>query len=321
MTAPPAASLELVETGCTLCGSRESRVCASGTDFEYDTCPDSFDFVACAECGHQYLNPRPAASELGRIYPSNYYSFTGTSNRFVARMQRVWESGKVKLYREWVGEGPRRILDVGCGEGRFLSLLRDYGHPEWEMVGLEFDETAIARCKEKGFEAFAERVEDFAERPEQQGRYDGVVMLQLIEHVEDPALICERVRSLLRPGGVFIVETPNLGGLDFAMFRGRWWGHYHFPRHWNLFSRDALVRMLESRGFEIARHDYLISSSSWIISHHNFFKDRGWPAWFWRFFSYQNPILLALAVVIDTLRVRLGRDTSNQRVIGRRPAD
>jgi hypothetical protein len=67
--------------------------------------------------------------------------------------------------------------------------------------------------------------------------------------------------------------------------------------------------------------DYLISSSSWIISHHNFFKDRGWPGWFWRFFSYQNPILLGIAVVIDTLRVRFGGDTSNQRVIGRKSAD
>ena len=169
--------------------------------------------------------------------------------------------------------------------------------------------------------AFAERVEDFAVRPQERGRYDAVVMLQLIEHVEDPALICERVADLLVPGGVFIIETPNLGGLDYAIFKGRWWGHYHFPRHWNLFSTDALVRMLEQRGFEIARREYLISTSSWIISHQNYLKDRGWPGFVTRFFSYQNPILLALAVVVDTLRIRLGFDTSNQRVIGRKHAE
>ena len=78
--------------------------------------------------------------------------------------------------------------------------------------------------------------------------------------------------------------------------------------------------MLETKGFEIARREYLISTSSWIISHHNYAVDRGWPRWLQRFFNYQNPILLALAVVLDSSRTRLGLETSNQRVIARRPA-
>jgi 2-polyprenyl-3-methyl-5-hydroxy-6-metoxy-1,4-benzoquinol methylase len=315
---PDCRTLELTRTHCVLCGSQLSDVCASGTDFEYDTADNVFLMVACRECGHQYLNPRPSPNDLDRIYPSNYYSFTGTTNALVARMQRIWEGGKVKLYREWVGEGERRLLDVGCGNGRFLSLLREFGPPEWQMVGLEFDEGAIAQCREAGFEAHAERVEDFAGDAEQKGRYDAVIMLQLIEHVEDPALICEGVHTLLRPGGVFIIETPNLAGLDHRIFKGRWWGHYHFPRHWNLFSTTSLRRMLEERGFEVIRAECLISTSAWIISCHNYAKDRGWPMWVRRFFNYQNPILLGLAVVIDTLRTKLGYETSNQRVVGRK---
>ena len=77
--------------------------------------------------------------------------------------------------------------------------------------------------------------------------------------------------------------------------------------------------MLKKSGFEIVEHKFLISTSSWIISAHNYLKDRGWPALVWRFFSYQNPILLALAVGMDTLRIRLGQTTSNQRVLARRP--
>jgi 2-polyprenyl-3-methyl-5-hydroxy-6-metoxy-1,4-benzoquinol methylase len=313
------ASIELVHTRCVLCGSGDYEVCASGTDFEYDTVDDEFHFVACSACGHLYLNPRPSIDALDVIYPSNYYSFSGTTNALVARAQRFWEGGKVALYRSLVGDGERRLLDVGCGDGRFLALLRDFGDPKWQVVGLELDASAVAQCRADGFEAHAERVEDFAEQSEQQGRFDAVIMLQLIEHVEDPALICERVHALLRPGGVFIVETPNLAGLDYRIFRGRWWGHYHFPRHWHLFSRESLVRMLEQRGFEIERTECLISTSSWIISHHNYFKDRGYPLFVRRFFNYQNPILLGLAIAIDTLRTRLGLETSNQRVIGRKP--
>ena len=49
-------------------------------------------------------------------------------------------------------------------------------------------------------------------------------------------------------------------------------------------------------------------------------KDRGYPRFVHRFFNYQNPILLGLAVIVDTLRTRLGYETSNQRVIARKPS-
>ena len=310
--------IALVSVSCTLCGAKETNPCANGTDFEYDTTDETFFFVTCRQCGHQYLDPRPASSELERIYPADYYSFTGTTHALVGRLQRLWESRKVKLYREFVGDGERHLLDVGCGDGRLLQLLRDYGHPTWQPVGLEFDEAAVEHCRKMGFEAHASRIEEFSEEESQKNRYDAVIMLQLIEHVEDPAAICDRVHALLKKDGVFIIETPNLGGLDYRIFSGRWWGHYHFPRHWNLFSRKSLERMLDQHGFEPIASEYLISTSAWIISFHNFFKDRGWPTWLWRFFSYQNPLLLALAVSIDTLRMWMGRETSNQRVIARK---
>jgi SAM-dependent methyltransferase len=309
--------LSLIETCCVLCGAEESELAASGYDFEYHTAPNRFHFVRCRRCGHLYLNPRPSSADLGVIYPPNYYAFAGPGQPLVAQVRRRWEARKVRLYRDLIGAGPRRILDVGCGNGRFLSLLRDYGHPEWDLVGIDFDENAVRQCVAKGFRAYVSRIEDFAASGED---FDAVIMLQLIEHVDDPAKLCERVYSLLRPGGCFIVETPNLAGIDYRLFKRSWWGHYHFPRHWNLFSTPALHRLLEDRGFSIARSEYLISTSAWTISLHNYFLDNGLPDWFVRFFHYQNPILLSIFVVVDSLRARLGLPTSNQRVIGRKPA-
>ncbi len=144
-------------------------------------------------------------------------------------------------------------------------------------------------------------------------------MLQLIEHVEDPAAIARRAFALLRPGGIFVVETPNLAGWDYALFRKRWWGHYHFPRHFHLFSTEALHRMLEETGFVIDRSDQLISTSAWTISLGNYFLDHRYPGWFARFWNFKNPILLALFVTLDTVRSRLGARTSNQRAIARKP--
>ncbi len=309
---PPHKWLSLVETRCILCGFGESEPAASGHDFEYATAQNLFQFVRCRNCGHLYLNPRPASADLGVIYPSNYYAFARTRNQLVARVQRYWEAGKVRLYRQSIGLGPRRILEVGCGNGRFLELLREYGPPEWEIVGIDLDENAVHQCVSRGFEAHVSRIEDFKAENE---AFDGVIMLQLIEHVEDPAEICSRVHALLRPGGCFIIETPNLGGLDYRIFKGTHWGHYHFPRHWNLFSTQTLHRLLAERGFSIARSEYLISASTWIISLHNYLLDKGFPGWIVRFFSYQNPLLLSIFVTLDWVRARLGFATSNQRVV------
>jgi hypothetical protein len=78
--------------------------------------------------------------------------------------------------------------------------------------------------------------------------------------------------------------------------------------------------MLEEQGFEIARSEYLISTSSWIHSFHNCLLDRGWPDRVVGFFHYQNPFLLGGFVLLDWLRALLGGETSNQRVIARKPA-
>jgi SAM-dependent methyltransferase len=312
---PTAVALSLVETRCVLCGSADAVPEAYGYDFEYNTAQNLFRFVRCRNCGHVYLNPRPSSSDLGVIYPSSYYTLAGPGG-LVRRMQRIWEGRKVSGYERALGPGKKRILDVGCGDGRFLQVLRDFGSPDWELVGVDFDPAAVERCRARGFTAFAKRVEDMAA---EEGTFDAVVMLQLIEHVEDPVRIARLVAALLRPGGVFFVETPNLAGWDYRLFRKRWWGHYHFPRHWNLFSTDSLERMLTSTGFVIDRTDQLISTSAWTISLGNYFLDRGYPRWFSGFFNYKNPALLALFVTLDVVRSRLGMPTSNQRVVARKP--
>jgi len=312
----PAPTLSLVETLCALCGASEFADEAFGADFEYATAANRFRFVRCVVCGHLYLNPRPSSDDLGVIYPANYYAYEDEGAGLVARMRRRWEGAKVRLYEKWIGSGPRRILDIGCGNGRFLALMRDFGPPEWALVGIDFDADAARQCAEKGFETHVGRIEDLDPGGE---ALDAVIMLQLIEHVDDPAVICRRVFDLLRPGGCFIIETPNLAGVDYRLFRHSWWGHYHFPRHWNLFSTASLQRLLESNGFEIVRSEYLISTSAWTISLHNYFLERGYPDWFSRFFHFKNPLLLAIFVVFDSLRSAMGYETSNQRVVARKP--
>lgn len=309
-------AIDLVAVACVLCGSDAPEVMAHGYDFEYATVQNKFKFDRCEKCGHWYLNPRPRVTDLNVIYPNTYYAFSDNINPIVKKLRGVWEGKKVRSYQEFIGEGKRKVLDVGCGEGRFLSILKEHGPKEWDLVGIDFDEDAIKKCRARGFEAIASRVEDYQAGV---GEFDAVIMLQLIEHVENPLEMAEYVFKLLKPGGCFIIETPNLGGLDFKIFKKSWWGHFHFPRHWHLFSTFSLKDMLVKAGYTIDDVSYLISTSAWTISHHNYFLAKGWPEWFANFFNFQNPLLLPIFVIFDTFRSKLGFETSNQRVIARKP--
>lgn len=307
-------TIGLVETSCCVCGSSASGPEATGRDFEHDTVPEEFRFVRCLSCGHIYLDPRPDAQALSVIYPADYYAYSEVGSGLARRLRRAREARKVRLYRDAIGDGARRILDLGCGNGRLLTQLRAHGPASWELVGVDFSEAAVRQCREKGFRARAMRIEDFTA---EDGTFDAVIMLQLIEHLEDPRGTLARVRALLKPGGLLILETPNVAGLDYRWFRGRWWGMYHFPRHWNLFSTSGLERLLQDVGFVVLRTDYLISSSSWIVSFHNLLLDRGWPASLVRFFHFQNVALLPPFALIDLARIQLGLQTSDQRLIAK----
>lgn len=304
---------------CCVCGGTEAEVAARAYDYEYRTSRRQWIYRRCKECRLVYVDPRPAVSELGTIYPPHYYSFDEAERdlALVTYFRRKLEAMKVQAFARWVGEGPRRILDVGCGDGRFLGVLRDFGSKDWELKGIDIDAGAIERARGKGFDADCVRLEDFELEPGSEG-YDMIVMFQVIEHVSDPDRTCRQVRELLKPGGVFVIETPDVAGWDERIFRDGLWGGYHVPRHWNLFTPDNLGRMLRQGGYEIVHTQPLISTSFWINSLYNWLLVRGAGERTLRFFHYQNPLLLAAFIALDKLRMLFGARTSNQRLVARR---
>ena len=309
----------LVETRCALCGSGDAEIAASGFDFEYDTAPNEFRFLRCRACAHVYLSPRPPASDLSVIYPPNYYAFAGPGNPLVARLRRRWEAGKVRLYRELVGPGPRRLLDVGCGNGRFLSLLRDFGAPEWQLVGIDFDEAAVAQLPRARIRGA--RRADRGSPGRAKASFDAVIMLQLIEHVEDPVAICASGAPAAAARGRLRDRDAEPGRPRLSAVPGPLVGPLPLPAPLEpLLDGVAAAHARARAGFEIVRSEYLISTSSWTISLHNYLLDRGWPAADRALLPLPEPAAARRSsCVFDSLRARLGLETSNQRVIASKP--
>src|SRR5215472_13427573 len=86
--------LVLMHVACCVCGATNGQPVGVGEDFEYRTSPDSFLAMRCRDCGLVYLDPRPATSELARIYPPHYHAFDFSAERygFVYRVRRRLEA-------------------------------------------------------------------------------------------------------------------------------------------------------------------------------------------------------------------------------------
>lgn len=311
------AALATERVSCCVCGPAPRETVATAYDYEYRSSRQPWIYVRCSGCGLVFLEERPTAAELPRIYPPHYYSFDEgkRSNPLVAKLRGRLEAGKARQFAEHVAKPDARVLDVGSGDGRFLEVLRSAGPPGWRLEGLDIDSGAVERGRAKGLTMHRARLEDFDGHRE---GYDLIVLMQVLEHVSDPRDTCRRIRRLLAPGGVFAIETPDVAGFDERLFRDGLWGGYHVPRHWNLFTPENLSRLLEEEGFETLEKRPLVSTSFWINSLYNRALVAGAGARTLRFLDYQNPVLLGVFLPLERLAIALGRRTSNQRLVARR---
>jgi SAM-dependent methyltransferase len=138
--------------------------------------------------------------------------------------------------------GTRRLLDVGCGDGSFLSTAQACG---WDVVGLDPDPQAVNNCTHRGVEARCGGVEqlDSEERV-----FDAITLSHVIEHVHDPTATLKSCWRLLKPGGRLWLETPNIDSYGHSRYGGNWRG-LEPPRHLVLFNWRSLVSSLSRAGF------------------------------------------------------------------------
>jgi SAM-dependent methyltransferase len=318
--APPRIEVEAVPH-CPVCGHGGFTKYAAGFDYELLTCANAWRFVSCQECGHVWLNPRPAVSELGVIYPPTYYAYNYDEeiNPVAVRGKDALDRLKFRSLLKALPRPPRSYVDIGCGNGRFLRLMAGRGVQRSACYGIELDERVVAPLAADGFRALCTRVEDCDEIPPES--LDLATAFHVIEHVESPASMVGQVASWLAPGGVCAIETPNLDSLDQRLFRSGWWGGYHIPRHWSLFTPATLERLLSDAGLEVVDTRFQTGHSFWMYSLHHKLRyakrpHRRLARMFDPFKSL--PVLMAFTA-LDKVRASAGFRTSAMLMLARKP--
>jgi len=307
---------------CPVCGASDYGQFVVGFDYELLTCSNPWRFVRCHACRHVWLNPRPAVAELGVVYPPTYYAYNYDAINPIARKAKeLLDRRKIAKIVRYCPQAPKSYLDVGCGDGRFMRVMEQLGVPRAGLYGLELDNRVVQRLRGQGYSGVScERAEDVSSFPE--GGIDLVTMFHVIEHVDNPGTVIARVRRWLSPGGVFALETPNLDSLDARMFRHTYWGGYHIPRHWNLFTPASISRLLTDKGLEVMATVFQTGHSFWMYSLHHSVRYEGKSrpragAWF---DPTKSLLVLAGFTAFDLLRGSLGAKTSAMLVICRKPS-
>lgn len=254
---------------CLACGSLDVTHWATARDIEYHALPDSFDYVRCDACGTLSIVDPPVA-RLAEIYPANYYSFSETGLSPIERVKQWFDRRQFKALFGGVKGQKLAALDVGGGAGWLLTLAKSVEPRLRDTTVVDLDAAAEARARAAGHDFFLGPVESF----ETTKRFDVIFMLNLIEHVADPVAVLAKMRTLLAPGGVIFVKTPNHDSIDARLFRNQSWGGLHCPRHWVIFTPESFSRAATSAGLSVATSALTQGAPFWTVSALDFLARR-----------------------------------------------
>ena len=235
---------------------------------------DQFHYLECAACGCLQLLDSPA--DMGRYYPPNYYSFAPSSWLQDLVKQRwaplaAWFQDLVK--QRWaahaVGQwsvlgwlayqllGPyesmiaihranipldARVLDVGCGSGRFIRDMRAVGYQR--VAGLDpYIDKDLQHPH--GVTVFKRQLW------EMDGQFDVLMLHHSFEHMADPSLVLRELGRLLAQGGRILLRIPVAGSFAWRRYGINWIG-LDAPRHLFLHTARSIELLAAAAGLRVS---------------------------------------------------------------------
>lgn len=270
--------VELERVNCILCGFQDEELLLTGVDRLLGR-EGSFSLVKCSKCGLVYLNPRPTKEMFQYYYPEgDYYSFVPRSKNKERETASLGKSLKELIlhfnrgyplrsnlpisfrflaraivthglypYKDRFLRFPRyiengRLLDIGCGAGKFLDEIKPYG---FETYGVDLDERATAYAREQGHNVFCKPIED---ANFDDNFFDVVRASHVVEHMPNPEQALLEAYRVLKPGGLFLVLLPNIDSFLAKKYRSYWF-QLDIPRHLYHFTPESISKLLTKAGF------------------------------------------------------------------------
>jgi len=254
---------------CVLCGASDWRLIYPRTandpvatsEFACTTSAVSLhdDIVDCAVCGLRSSVPKISDEEIIQNY------------REVVDQEYLSEEAARRETFQWIVDimdefavGERSLVEFGSNVGLFLDVASNSG---WKALGVEPSRWAVEEGRARfGVDLNEGTVESY-EIPIEPG---AVVMLDLLEHVTNPAAVLDRIGDILNATGILVLSTVDTGSLHSRARGARW--PWYIRSHLHYFTRNSLTQMLHAAGFELIewrdvprsfRLSYILHKGGW----------------------------------------------------------
>jgi predicted SAM-dependent methyltransferase len=290
-------------------------MCGNGGISKYTSQSGSIDYKYnyCPKCDVIFIESVPLPQDVVNLYADDYsgYSNLGILTRVAQDFSMFLKNALVKKY--FGKQKISKAVEIGPGLNPMLRKKQYFR----ELIYIDLPHTRLRK-------AYKDKIK-FIETLDASGALndikecDLIVANQLIEHLLDPNLFMSTCYQSLKKGGVLFLETPNFFSWEFKIFQQSGnWGGFHTPKHFNIFSGNSMVEFARQHGFSIVNHCYIHSPFLWSESMQNYIGRKKFFNFFKSFFSIKNPIALLTYLLMDSLTILMGLNTSNQRIILRK---
>lgn len=287
---------------CPACDSGGRVPAFTAGDWDDRAWEARWTYMRCTSCGSVYADPQPSDAELARAYGRSYGPYAPPG--LLVRLARPLV---MREARALVAAAPpgTLALDVGCGPGQMLERIRAAG---WTgpLRGVEPNaEVAREASSRIGVPVDVAPVEALPDGLPGAGL---IVLRHVIEHVRDPLGVLHALASMLVPGGVLYVGTPDARALAAHAFGPSWHG-WDPPRHLVVMPSHAVRGLLERAGLDIVGQRWDWAPQMWMASLQHRVASGGASRRAQRLASHLNPLVSGSAAIAATIELAARRTT------------
>lgn len=245
---------------CRLCGQSKTIAILSSLETVFH---EEYSLKQCPKCSFVSLSPLPDDRILEKYYQENYWQ--KETSKALNLLFSLRMTGIIRELKRLV-PAKGRILDWGAGDGSLITLLDKHGFSSYGI-----DRYKTSRKNKKICNATIHNA------PFPLQYFDAIVCLHVLEHLSDPADSVRSALNFLKPGGIFVVEAPNISSFQYRLFKKRW-QPLEIPTHLNHFNPATLSKIFTDSGkIEIIKTSFFssrVSPGAFVLSIFPFFTPK-----------------------------------------------
>ncbi len=204
---------------------------------------NQYEILHCLDCSHLFTDFQPSAKEASEIYSDEYF-YNGGVGYMDYTLEKDMLIKRGEYYADKISgyKSTGKVLDIGAAAG---FILKGFENKGWTGTGIELNKTMVEYGKKS---LGVSLIQGSIENTPLEEKFDLIIMIQVIAHIYDLRASVNKIKHLLKPDGIVLIETWNKDSLT-ARLSGKNWHEFSPPSTLNYFSKRTLDFLMTKSGF------------------------------------------------------------------------